>query len=342
MADVFVSYASEDRERARKLASVLATRGWSVWWDRKIIAGQSFDQVIERELETAKSVVVLWSKDSISSEWVKNEAAVAAEKGVLVPALIDRVKLPLEFRRKQTVDLVDWDGNSSHSGLQPLYEGISSAIAGMVPPQPIAGPSGGLRWNRRWTFAIAGVMAVALGLLVYWVIAQQEPQAPAPISQDQKQSSYRDDLLRQLSKDQQTALEMFVHGKPEAIALIDKNLTQIDKVLASFPDDANFHSLMGYTLKDMYQTSKGLLPTEKRREYMSRARKSFEQALRLDPNNAGAHNGMGNVLFFEGKFDEAIREHDIALRLTGGNYGYAEQDKKLVVKVRNGEIPFDF
>jgi adenylate cyclase len=83
VADVFVSYASEDREAARKLASGLGACGWSVWWDRRIIAGQAFDQAIERELESAKSVVVLWSKNSIASEWVKNEAAVAAERGVL-------------------------------------------------------------------------------------------------------------------------------------------------------------------------------------------------------------------------------------------------------------------
>ena len=75
MTDVFISYASEDRERARTLASSLETKGWSVWWDRRIIAGRTFDQVIEQELETAKCVVVLWSKDSIASEWVKNEAA---------------------------------------------------------------------------------------------------------------------------------------------------------------------------------------------------------------------------------------------------------------------------
>lgn len=91
MANVFVSYAREDRERAHILANALEANGWSVWWDRKIIAGHTFDQVIERELETAKSVVVLWSKNSVSSEWVKNEAAVAAERGVLVPALIDPV-----------------------------------------------------------------------------------------------------------------------------------------------------------------------------------------------------------------------------------------------------------
>ena len=87
MTDVFISYANEDRARAGNLASALEARGWSVWWDRRIIPGQTYDQAIERELESAKSVVVLWSKDSIASEWVKNEATAASERGVLVPAV---------------------------------------------------------------------------------------------------------------------------------------------------------------------------------------------------------------------------------------------------------------
>jgi hypothetical protein len=72
MTDVFLSYASEDRERARTLARALEARGWSVWWDRKIIAGESFGQVIEHQLDTAASVVVLWSAASIASDWVKS------------------------------------------------------------------------------------------------------------------------------------------------------------------------------------------------------------------------------------------------------------------------------
>ena len=83
MTDVFISYASEDRARAEMLAGALAALGWSVWWDRKIITGQAFDQAIEHALETARSVVVLWSRHAIASEWVKNEAAVAAERGVI-------------------------------------------------------------------------------------------------------------------------------------------------------------------------------------------------------------------------------------------------------------------
>lgn len=99
MSDVFLSYASEDRKRAGELATALGRRGWSVWWGRKITAGQAFDHAIERELEAARAVVVLGSVHSIESEWEKNEAAVAAERGVLVPAMIDSVKLPLDGAR---------------------------------------------------------------------------------------------------------------------------------------------------------------------------------------------------------------------------------------------------
>ncbi|MEA3292268.1 MAG: toll/interleukin-1 receptor domain-containing protein, partial [Pseudomonadota bacterium] len=60
MADVFISYASEDRDRARALAGALEACRWSVWWDREIVAGETFDQVIERELERAGCTVVLW------------------------------------------------------------------------------------------------------------------------------------------------------------------------------------------------------------------------------------------------------------------------------------------
>ena len=90
MTDVFISYASEDRIRAKKLAEALEAKGFSVWWDRNIIAGQTYDEVIERELETATSVVVLWSKHSVISEWVKSEAQVAVER----KRLFQRLSMP--------------------------------------------------------------------------------------------------------------------------------------------------------------------------------------------------------------------------------------------------------
>jgi hypothetical protein len=178
MTDVFVSYASEDRVRAGQLAQAFGARGWSVWWDRKIIAGQAFDKAIERELETARCVVVLWSAHSVDSEWVKNEAAVAAERGVLIPALIDGVRLPLEFRRKQTADLVNWHGEAGHAGLEALCEGVAHVL-GMAAPQPMV--AGRTSRRPRWLWPAVAALAVSLGLGLYaggaWRAAPPTPPA---------------------------------------------------------------------------------------------------------------------------------------------------------------------
>jgi hypothetical protein len=174
MADVFISYASEDRERAGKIAAALSAHGWSVWWDRKIIAGQVFDNAIERELESAKSVVVLWSRHSIQSEWVKNEASFAAERGVLVPALIDEVKLPLEFRRKQTADLTGWRDDPLHGGLRSLCEGIAALVGGEAPHPPVHLEDLQSREKSGWRLAVIGGLIMLFGVVIYAVWSWQD------------------------------------------------------------------------------------------------------------------------------------------------------------------------
>ncbi len=36
MADIFLSYVQEDRERAKVLVRALEQKGWSVWWFRTL------------------------------------------------------------------------------------------------------------------------------------------------------------------------------------------------------------------------------------------------------------------------------------------------------------------
>ena len=136
MSDIFISYASADRERARLLADALAQKGWSVWWDRTIPPGKEFDRVIEEALDAAKCVVVLWSKTSTASSWVKTEAAEAMRRKILVPALIDETKIPLEFRRLQAADLSQWQGEHSHPELEKFSRSIGENINSMVEPVP--------------------------------------------------------------------------------------------------------------------------------------------------------------------------------------------------------------
>jgi hypothetical protein len=128
MADIFISYASEDRERARALAETLGARGWSVWWDREIPLGQSFDQVIEKALTRAKCVIVLWSAVSVASEWVRNEASEGKRRGILVPVFIEPVDAPLAFRLLNGADLRHWSGDASNAEFTRLVERVTELL----------------------------------------------------------------------------------------------------------------------------------------------------------------------------------------------------------------------
>ena len=108
MADVFLSYARGDRIAAERLASAIGEAGLSVWWDRHIKGGADFSHDIERHLNDASKVLVLWSKEAVHSRWVRDEASVAADSGRLVGATIDGTPPPLGFRQFQTIDLTRW------------------------------------------------------------------------------------------------------------------------------------------------------------------------------------------------------------------------------------------
>jgi beta-lactam-binding protein with PASTA domain len=136
MANIFLSYAREDSVKARIIAQALSAREWTVWWDRTIPPGKTFDDVIEDALDRAACVVVLWSKASVASHWVRAEAAEGARRGILVPALLEATKIPLEFRRVQAADLTSWIDNPA----DPEFERFLQSIATLIQPAAVGSP----------------------------------------------------------------------------------------------------------------------------------------------------------------------------------------------------------
>ena len=129
MADIFISYANEDRDRAAQLAAFLESAGWSVWWDRRIPAGRTWRAVLEEAVMDMRCMIVLWSQDSVKSQWVAEEAEEARRLGkTLVPVLIQRVEPPMGFRAIQAADLVGWDASPDDPAARQLIADLRSLL----------------------------------------------------------------------------------------------------------------------------------------------------------------------------------------------------------------------
>jgi hypothetical protein len=168
VADIFISHDRDDRATAERLARALEVHGWSVWLDAHITTGERWDDAIERELAAAQAVVVLWSRQSVASTWVRNEARRGLQRRRLVPAIIDPegVTIPVEFDGEQTADLADWDGEPLHPGLAALTAGVARLVAAApdAVQQAARRPPSPDSTNRRivlWGLAILGLSVVA-------------------------------------------------------------------------------------------------------------------------------------------------------------------------------------
>jgi hypothetical protein len=125
--DVFLSYKREEKEVAEGLANFLTTKGYDVWWDAALLAGEDFAKIVQAELAEARAVVVLWSRQARTSHWVRAEAALALANGTLINAVIDDmafVGIPPEFSSIQAVRL--------GADTETFYQTIADAIARKV------------------------------------------------------------------------------------------------------------------------------------------------------------------------------------------------------------------
>ena len=113
MVDVFLSYSHRDKALAETLYHIIEQRR-SVFMDRRRLRpGAKWEPMLRMALQSARCVVVIWSKASVKSEWVRREAREGLMRDVLIPVCIHEVPIPAEFEQFQAADLVGWDGNDS-------------------------------------------------------------------------------------------------------------------------------------------------------------------------------------------------------------------------------------
>ena len=128
MTDIFLSYSRADRPKAEIMAKALEADGFSVWWDKVLRAGQTYDEVTETMLREAQVVIVLWSQTSVQSKWVRAEATLGQRNCELVPAMIEEAERPIMFELVQTADLIGWEGDRSETRWTEFVDDIKRSL----------------------------------------------------------------------------------------------------------------------------------------------------------------------------------------------------------------------
>ena len=182
MTSVFLSYDREDIGRARPIAAALEKAGHSIWWDRHIKGGAQFSKEIEQALTRSDVVVVLWSRHSVESAWVRDEAATGRDSGRLVPTTVDGTQPPLGFRQFQTIDLSEWKGRGRSDGIDELLEAIGAVTAApsAASDVPRSAEPRRTRIQRvpRWLAASIAVLVAAATGGGWWWASREVPQPP--------------------------------------------------------------------------------------------------------------------------------------------------------------------
>ena len=163
---LFLSYAHEDQGQAKRLASALQRAGYTVWWDALIEGGTRYARTIDEALGAADVIIVLWSRQSVQSDWVCDEAGQGRDRHRLVPLSLDGTPPPLGFRQIQTIDVSRWNGRANAPQFTSVRRAIAAALGEeLAPLPPISEPA----LSRRQLFVGGSAIGiVAVGAVAAW------------------------------------------------------------------------------------------------------------------------------------------------------------------------------
>jgi len=112
---------------------MLRLLGWSVWWHGDPPSEANYEKALTQALRRSRCIIVLWSTESVESDWVRAEARTGLKRKVLIPARIDPIEPPKGFRSAGAVDLTNWDGSGSSPAFHELVSRLSTVLG--FPPK---------------------------------------------------------------------------------------------------------------------------------------------------------------------------------------------------------------
>lgn len=111
---VFISHSSKERWIAGQISKEIKALGAVTWLDVKDLrGGDELRHSIKRGIRASNEIIVLLSMNSLSSQWVSYEAAVADgqnKRVTPIPIGLGPAEVPLPLQGIKAVDLNDFDG----------------------------------------------------------------------------------------------------------------------------------------------------------------------------------------------------------------------------------------
>jgi hypothetical protein len=135
-ANVFISFASQDKKVATTLCAALESRGFSCWIStRDIKPGENFQIAIVRAIRNAKMMLLVFTANSNASDEMSKELALASQqKLIVVPLRVEDVApneaFAYEFATRQWIDFfADWEAAINQ---------LCVRLAQAMPPEDVA------------------------------------------------------------------------------------------------------------------------------------------------------------------------------------------------------------
>jgi hypothetical protein len=126
--NIFISYAPENEDLARDLASRLTEAGQQVWYSGgRVLPGDNAASEIGSALESSDAMIVLVTPESMRSEWVRQEInfALGSSKyaGRVIPVLVKPTdEIPWILQKLKSVRAVKNRGEVSRQILTQLQQ----------------------------------------------------------------------------------------------------------------------------------------------------------------------------------------------------------------------------
>jgi len=141
MADVFISYSRHDNEFVDRLAHDLEQAGVGVFYDRNLLPGDSWADVLQKALDESDFVIAVLSANSAQSPWTAQEWMFALHQELstrqtkLIPIRIDESPIPATLEQKYALDFRDYG-----KALPKLLEALKRPEKMGALPDKLSGP----------------------------------------------------------------------------------------------------------------------------------------------------------------------------------------------------------